>query len=292
MNQINLGTSSWNFSDWKGVFYPQSISSNQMLRFYAEKFVTVEVNTSFYALPKPTTLVNWLESVPPGFSFCLKAPRAITHEKRLRDCRSETLAYLDALRSLGPAAAPALLQLPPSLTRAKDGQTLANYLTWLAGELGDLRLGVEVRSRDLMTEAFAKFLAEHGMALVLVDREGTPDLFPIWASIVESENAPSFCLIRWIGDDKNGPTGNRELSNLRDGDLSKWADRIQQLSEAGCEVFGYMHNPYEGHSPASVNRLIDRLDGRVAMDAWPPEDWVGEDASAKEGNQLSLFGDE
>ena len=89
---IALGTSSWSFDAWRGVFYPESTGKTEMLAYYARQFPTVEVNTSFYALPEPSRLIKWVESVPRGFTFALKFPRRISHEKRLVDCEEETRA--------------------------------------------------------------------------------------------------------------------------------------------------------------------------------------------------------
>lgn len=289
MMALSIGTSSWNFKEWQGIFYPATLPGNRHLAFYATHFRTVEVNTSFYGLPKPATLVNWIESVPPGFTFSLKAPRSITHEKRLVDCRAETLAYLDALRSLGEACGPGLLQLPPSLTRRSDGRTLAHFLDWLARELADLRIAVEVRSADLMTTAFAQYLAERDMALVLADHEGLSDLWAHWQLTMDSGTYPRHAFIRWIGDDRNGPRGNRELVHLRDKQLACWATRIEKLLQHGIQVYGYMHNTYEGHSPSSVNRLYDLLGKRWTLEEWPPSNWQWQDDDGTSGNQLSLF---
>lgn len=270
MPSINLGTSSWQFDEWRGIFFPAGLPRTNYLTYYAGQFNSVEVNTTFYGLPRPATLLNWIESVPTGFTFCLKFPRAITHEKRLEDCTQETLAFLDVVRSLGEAAAPALLQFPPDFTRQIYGRRLAAYLDWLAGEVSGLRIGVEVRAPDLMTPAFATYLAERGLAYVLVDRTDTPDIFPLWWSLVEEGKAPGFTLIRWIGDDKNGPKGNDALVAPRDKQLAQWALRLTQLYTAGSDVYGYMHNPYEGHSPASLRRLQTRLAAQVSLPSWPP----------------------
>ena len=267
---VHLGTSSWLFDAWRGIFYPERLPRNQYLLHYATQFDTVEVNTSFYALPAPSTLITWVESVPPGFTFALKFPRVISHDKRLVDCEAETRAFLDALRALGPAAAPAFLQLPPDFTRAVHGRALAAYLDWLAAAAADLRIAVEVRAPDLMTPAFAAFLAQRRFALVLVDRVGTPDLFPAWAEAFAAGGGPAFAFVRWIGDDRQGPQGDRELQVFRDDQLESWTGRIVALAEQGKAVFGYMHNPYEGHSPASVRRLQSRLAARIPLPPWPP----------------------
>lgn len=267
---IRLGTSSWQFEGWQGVFYPEGLPKDQQLVYYAKQFDTVEVNTSFYGLPRPSTLVKWIESTPDGFQFCLKAPRAITHDKRLINAQEETMQFLEVLRSLGDAAAPAFLQFPPNFSRQMNGKTLATYLDWLAGELKGVRMGVEVRAKDLMTPAFATFLAERGFCMVLIDRLDSVDLFEAWYALLSEHKAPTFSMIRWIGDDRNGPQGDRELSAPQDERLALWAERMIQLNDAGAEIYGYMHNPYEGHSPASVRRMQTLLAPRVALRAWPP----------------------
>jgi uncharacterized protein YecE (DUF72 family) len=287
---IALGTSSWSFDAWRGVFYPESTGKNEMLAYYARQFPTVEVNTSFYALPEPSTLIKWVESVPQGFTFALKFPRRISHEKRLVDCEAETRALLDALHALGPCAGPAFLQLPPDFSRKRYGRELAAYIDWLATWREHLALAVEVRAKDLMTEAFARFLAERGIALVLADRKGTPDLFDIWAEVGTTVKV---AMVRWIGDDRNGPSGDREITAPQDEKLDMWARRLVMLEDAGIACFGYVHNPYEGHSPATVRRLLERL-GERAM-PWPPvghpapEDDKMEDNDADSAGQMRLF---
>lgn len=271
-DDVHIGTSSWLFDGWRGIFYPDKLARTRYLPYYAGQFDTVEVNTSFYALPAPSTLINWVESVPPGFTFALKFPRAISHDKRLVGCVDETLALLDALRALGTAAGPAFLQLPPDCTRSNCGRALASYLDWLAPQAGGLRLAVEVRAPDLMTPAFATFLAARGFALVLVDRKGVPDLYPVWQDVLAAHGGPQHIFIRWIGDDRNGPSGDHTLQLLRDDELATWAARIAALTAQGREVYGYMHNPYEGHSPASVRRLQAKLAAHGTLGAWasPP----------------------
>lgn len=280
---ISLGVASWLFDAWRGVFYPEALPRTQYLAYYARHFRTVQVNSSFYGQPRPTTVDKWLQSTPGGFTFCLKFPRTISHEKRLVNCEAETLSFLDLLRRLGNRAAPALLQLPPSLNRQRDGRALADYLAWIAPRLDGLCLAVEVRSPDLMTPAFAAYVAGLGIGLALVDRVGTADLFDAWLALVEQGSAPDFALIRWIGDDKDGPTGDREIAFPRDADLDCWTTRLATLDGLGVDVFGYMHNPYEGHSPASVRRLEERLQAVVDLPTWAPPPVASRPA------QMSLF---
>src|SRR5690606_6215964 len=110
------------------------------------------------------------------------------------------------------------------------GRELATYLEWLAIQRGELAMAVEVRAKDLMTPAFARFLADHGFALVLADRKGTPDLYDEW---LEIGAATGLAMIRWIGDDRNGPKGDREISAPQDAKLDEWSARMLALEVAG-----------------------------------------------------------
>lgn len=280
---IRLGCSSWQFDGWKGVFYPDRLPANEQLAWYVRHFDTIEVNTTYYALPRPAVLIDWVETAPPGFTFALKAWRAITHDKMLVGAESETLGWLDCIRALGDAAAPGLLQLPPQLRRATHGRALATYLDWLADKSEDVRVAVEVRAADLMTVSFASFVAERGMALAVVDRQGQADIFPLWEEVMQAGKAPNFALLRWIGDDRNGPQGDAEIQQPRDEELQRWADRLRQMQAQGIACYGYMHNPYEGHAPESVRRLY-RLLGDAPYGGALPVAPSDEDAG-----QLSLF---
>lgn len=271
--KVTLGTSSWTFDGWRGPFYPANLARNDWLTFYARHFSGVEVNTSFYGLPAPSVLIRWVESVSPGFTFALKFPKRITHEATLRDCEAETTAFLDVLAALGPAAGPALLQLPPSLSRRSHGAVLARYLDGLAAQLArqpgnrGQRVAVEVRAVDLMTAAFARFLDERGLTLALVDRVDTPDLFDLWQA---AGNRAGFAFVRWIGDDRTGPSGDGAVVVPQDAKLAQWAERLAPLVRAGVDVYGFMHNPYEGHAPASVRRLVAALADVEVTAAWAP----------------------
>ena len=279
-----LGTASWTFSDWQSVFYPDGLADRDRLAWYATQCNSVEVNTSFYGLPTPSTLVQWVESVPSGFTFSLKAPRLITHERRLVDCKQESLAFLDVLRSLGDAAAPGLLQFPPSFSRAREGRILAHYLEWLAGALDGLPLSVEVRSSDLMTPAFARFLSERGMTLVVVERTGTDDFFAAW-----EESAAPYLFLRLIGNDGEPLPNDRELQRPQEESLDLWALRMIGLLEKGIPVYCYTHNTLEGHSPASMRRLRERIHARYPLPDWSPEMVVAENDDSVSAGQLALF---
>ena len=292
MNSENLGTlcfgtSSWSFPDWRGVFYPPQTPADRQLSYYAANFNSVEVNTSFYALPKPKTLLSWLESVPPEFTFSLKAPREITHEKRLVEVEQLTAAYLDVVRSLGPVAAPGLIQFPATFTRSRAGRLLANFIDNLATFAPDVPLSVEVRAADLMTTAFARFLMERRIGFVVVERTGQPDTYPNWQAAAASVDSLLPLHIRLIGHDRDPLPDDKAIRRPQEELLDKWAKRIADLLQSGTDVFCYVHNPFEGHAPESVQRLRSRVGQLVPLPDWNPE--IVPPPGEEDSGQLALF---
>ena len=271
MGTLRVGASSWSFPDWRGVFYPPRTPADRQLSFYATKFNSVEINTSFYALPAPRTLLRWLESAPAEFTFSLKAPREISHEKQLLDVEQVTGAYLDIVRCLGHRAAPGLLQFPAAVSRRRAGRRLANFVDRLAGAAAEIPLSVEVRAIDLMTPAFARFLMERRIGFVVVERAGQPDTYADWQAAAESAG-PSLPLhIRLIGQDRDPLPDDKMIRRPQDELLDRWARRIADALLAGRDVFCYVHNPFEGHAPETVRRLRARVGEHLPLPAWNPE---------------------
>ena len=287
LGTLRVGTSSWSFPDWRGVFYPPQTPADRQLSHYAAKFNSVEVNTSFYALPAPKTILRWLESVPPEFTFSLKAPREITHEKRLVDVEQLTAAYLDVVRSLGPVAAPGLIQFPATFTRSRAGRLLANFVDNIATQAPDIPLSVEVRAADLMTTAFARFLMERRIAFVVVERTSQPDTYPNWQAAAASVDSPLPLHIRLIGHDRDPLPDDKTIRRPQDQLLDKWANRIADLLRNGTDVFCYVHNPFEGHAPETVRRLRSRVGQLVPLPDWNPE--IVPPAGEEDSDQLALF---
>ena len=287
LGTLRIGTSSWSFPDWRGVFYPPQTPADQQLGHYAAKFNSVEVNTSFYALPAPKTLLRWLERVPAEFTFSLKAPREITHEKRLVDVEQLTTAYLDVVRSLGPVAAPGLIQFPATCTRINAGRRLANFIDSLATVASEIPLSVEVRAFDLMTTAFARFLMERRIGFVVVERTGQPDTYAIWQEAAASVGSRLPLHIRLIGHDRDPLPDDKTIRRPQDQLLDKWARRIADLLLNGTNVFCYVHNPFEGHAPESVRRLRSRVGQLFPLPDWNPE--IVPPAEEEDSGQLALF---
>ncbi len=284
---LHIGTSSWSFPDWRGGFYPSQTPADQQLSYYAAQFNSVEANTSFYALPVPKTLLRWLESAPEQFTFSLKAPREITHEKRLVNSEQTTAAYLDVLRSLGPAAAPGLIQFPASFTRTSDGRRLANFIDSLATMAPEVSLSVEVRAFDLMTTAFARFLLERAVGFVVVERTGQPDTYANWQAAADSTGTGIPFHLRLIGNDRDPLPDDKRIRRPQDELLDKWAIRIADLLKVGTDVYCYVHNPFEGHAPESVRRLRNRVGQYLPLPDWNPT--TVRPAGEEDSGQLSLF---
>ncbi|HSQ03800.1 MAG TPA: DUF72 domain-containing protein [Burkholderiales bacterium] len=124
--QMLAGTSGYSYKEWLGHFYPEKLPANAMLRYYAERFSTVEINNTFYRMPAEAMLARWSDEVPENFSFTLKAPRRITHDKRLREAESDVAEFLRRAAALRKKLGVVLFQLPPSLK--KDLPRLRDFL--------------------------------------------------------------------------------------------------------------------------------------------------------------------
>jgi uncharacterized protein YecE (DUF72 family) len=164
--QIRVGTSGWSYKEWKGVFYPADLPADDMLRFYATRLQTVEINNSFYRIPKEKVLLDWAAQVPPEFRFVLKASRRITHINRLAD-EDDSLGYfMRTVNVLGERLGPTLFQCPPSLR-----MDLARLTDFLARVPRTWRTAMEFRHASWFTDSVYAALREHNIALVAVDED-------------------------------------------------------------------------------------------------------------------------
>jgi uncharacterized protein YecE (DUF72 family) len=171
---ILVGTSGWQYRDWRGPFYPEGVPQRRWLEHYASAFATVEVNNAFYRLPERDTFVAWRERTPADFCVAVKMSRYLTHIKRLREPAEPVERFLSRAEGLGDRLGPVLLQLPPTL-RADDGlldATLARFPS-------AVRVAVEPRHRSWWTSRTRSVLERHGAALVWADRLGRP-VTPLW----------------------------------------------------------------------------------------------------------------
>lgn len=270
--RVLIGTQGWNYAAWVGPFYPEGTKTAEMLSLYAQAFRTVEVDSTFYATPAAKSVRGWAERSPAGFVFSLKLPREITHERRLRGAADETELFLERARLLGPKLGPVLVQLGPDFAPSELG-ALRDFLPLLPR---DLRFAVEVRqerwTRPNVLPDLLALLADHGVALALSDGQWLPR-----DAVLELAAAPTadFLYLRWMGP-------NRDLTDFshvqipREAEAREWAAVLHRIVELGIDIYGYVNNHYEGHSPASARELQSFL-GQRPVD--PRE--IGE--------QISLF---
>ena len=215
MMQLLAGTSGFSYKEWLGKFYPEKHPVDQMLRYYAGHFDTVEINNTFYRMPAEAMLANWAEQVPEGFSFTLKAPRRITHELRLKECESQVAEFLRRAQALGGKLGPILFQLPPFLK--KDLPRLQGFLALLhAGRPA----AFEFRNDSWQDDEVFAALRERGAMLCYTDTD-------------EGDSPPVVA------------TADCAYLRLRrthydEADLSAWAGRIAALRLARAYVY-FMH---------------------------------------------------
>jgi uncharacterized protein YecE (DUF72 family) len=166
--RLYSGTSGFSYAFWKGPFYPEKIKNEDMLAFYAQQLDCVEINNTFYRMPKAEMLEGWRQKVPEGFVFVVKASQRITHRQKLDDT-DDSVAYLwNIVQALGSRLGPVLFQLPPFLRR--DDEKLARFLGKLPKEM---RAVLEVRHKSWLDDAVFAMLRDHGVTLCYSDMDPT-----------------------------------------------------------------------------------------------------------------------
>ncbi len=247
MRELHLGTQGWSYKSWVGNFYPANTAASDYLNQYARQFHAVEIDSTYYGAPRPQTVKQWHEITPENFRFTAKFPQAITHEKMLKDATSETLQFLDAMTPLGDKLGPLLLQFPYQFKPNKHSM-LSEYLAALPR---NFRYAVEVRHRGWLNDSFFNLLAQHRVALALADYAYMPKL---------DRATTDFVYIRWLGNRKDIPDDHYETVRIqRDEELDRWSALITQFLDQGVTVWGFANNHYQGHSPATVRALLERI---------------------------------
>jgi uncharacterized protein YecE (DUF72 family) len=168
--KYRVGTSGFSYKEWKGTFYPEDLADGEMLRYYAERLDAVEINNTFYRMPTRRLLEGWAEQVPESFAFALKAPRRITHQKKLSGVEEDVGYLLDTANALGPRLGPILVQLPPYLK--KNLALLAEFVALIPD---GARAAVEFRSSSWFDDEVYDTLRARGVALVVSDMDDKPE---------------------------------------------------------------------------------------------------------------------
>ncbi|HXT69236.1 MAG TPA: DUF72 domain-containing protein [Vicinamibacterales bacterium] len=231
--KIHVGTSGYNYAEWKGTFYPDDLPTKSMFQFYSGVFSTVEINYTFYRMPTQKTTAAWLAQAPEGFTYALKAPQRITHMQKLKGAGENVRFFADAARVLGIHLGPLLFQLPPTFRC-----DLARLESFLAEIPADLRPAFEFRHDSWLTEEVYALLRARKAALCIAD----------------------------FGD-KTTPfvaTARHGYFRLRDegyqpDDIARWADRILEQHDAWDDVFVYFKHEDEGKGPEFARAFMEVL---------------------------------
>ncbi len=192
-----IGTSGFQYAEWKGTFYPEDLPANQMLPFYAERFSTTEINYTFHRIPAAKTVNNWKQLTPENFRFSLKAPQKITHFARLRDCADTLRYFCDVVVALGQKLGPVLFQLPPNFK--KDIFVFGDFVNGLPG---GMRAAFEFRHESWFDDEVLETLKASNAALCIADTEKleTPEIATANYGYLRlrREDYPKIDIERWV----------------------------------------------------------------------------------------------
>jgi uncharacterized protein YecE (DUF72 family) len=266
---VRIGISGWTYPPWRGQFYPPKLPHREELRYAASRLTALEINGSFYALQRPTSYWAWYHQVPEDFVLTVKAPRFITHLKKLRDVSLPVANFLaSGPLALGDKLGPLLWQLPPMF--GFNPQRLAEFFAGLPRSTGEaaylarhhedrlagrawtgtdadrpLRHAVEVRHDSFRDPAFIALLAEHAIAAVVADTAGR------WPFITDL--TADFVYVRLHGDEELYTSGYDAAA------LRGWADRIRGWQSGGRDVFVFFDNDVKVRAPYDAMSLIELI---------------------------------
>ena len=226
---LRVGTSGWQYRDWRGVFYPPGLAQRAWLEYYSGRYGTVENNAAFYRLPSRETFAAWRARTPDGFVMAVKASRYLTHVRRLRDPAEPVGRLMRAAAGLGDRLGPVLLQLPPNLPA--DARALEDCLREFTRFPGT-RVAVEFRHPSWWAEETRQALERHGAALCWADRAGHP-VTPLWRTA-------DWGYLRFHeGAAQPWPRYGAPV-------LRTWAQRMARAWPGDADVFVYFNNDQGG----------------------------------------------
>ena len=226
---LYVGTSGYSYKEWKGTFYPEDLPDKQMLRFYGERFRSVEINNTFYRMPKASVLEAWAKEVPADFMFVLKASQRITHHQRLKDTDDSVSYLLEVAGALKERLGPLLFQLPPYLK--KDAPRLREFLALLPS---DRRAAFEFRHQSWFDDEVFGLLRDHRAVLCIAEAENDLEI-------------PFVSTADW---------GYLRLRrpDYGDAELKAWAKRVQE--QKWREAFIFFKHEEEGKGPEMAKRFL------------------------------------
>lgn len=237
---IRIGTSGWTYQHWRGTFYPENLPQREWLEYYAEQFDTVELNASFYRIPKSGVSESWKRRTPDAFRFSVKMSRLITHVHRLEHCEEVMKWFFEALAPLSEKITAFLLQLPPSL--CPEPPALRAFLEQLPP---GSRYVFEFRNPDAYRGAIPEILSEHGAGFCIHDLTGLESPLLVTSNLV---------YVRFHGH------RGRYAGSYPDELLYEWVKRIMVWTEQGRDVLCYFNNDIGGNAVHNAQTLRSFLE--------------------------------
>jgi len=225
---VRIGCSGWIYQHWRGLFYPQDLPVKRWFAFYADNFDTVEINNSFYRLPKPETFEAWSDQAPEGFCYAVKANRFLTQAKKLKDCAEPLARQMASFNALRPALGPILYQLPPRFRINLD--RLESFLALLPEDTTNV---FEFREPSWYTDETFALLERYGASLCIHDMPGSKS---------PTEAVGPIAYLRF-----HGGIG-KYFGRYPDPALRDWADWIRDRAAEGRAVGAYFNNDPQAHA--------------------------------------------
>jgi uncharacterized protein YecE (DUF72 family) len=240
---VRVGTSGWQYDDWRGRFYPDDVPKRSWFSYYAERFPTVEVNATFYRLPRTSTVERWHDAAPAGFRYAIKGSRYLTHNRKLNAPADPVATITGRMGPLQSFHGVWLWQLPPNLH--VDVDRLATFVATLPGGPGH---AVEVRHRSWYVDEVADVLREHGVALVWLSDGQLPDDAPVTAP---------FVYLRLHGLDED--VDRRYRWDYTAEELQPWVERLRAAAGEGRDGWVFFNNDHAARAPRNARLMIDML---------------------------------
>jgi len=227
-----IGTSGFQYSEWKGNFYPQDLPTTKMLSFYAERFATTEINYTFHRIPAQKTIESWKAQTPERFRFASKAPQKITHWAKLRDCANTMDYFCKVITDLGERLGPVLFQLPP--TFKKDTDVLSSFLR----ELPSMRAAFEFRHESWFDDEIFDVLRSRNVALCIADTD---------ALATPNKITAGYGYLRLRRED------------YTEEDVKRWSDFVCEQKANWTDAFVYFKHEERGIGPKLARQMIELL---------------------------------
>ncbi len=245
MSDWHLGTIGFSYKDWVGEFYPPGTSQAGYLPHYCKAFNSVEMDTTFHSIPKASIVESWYANSPDNFVFCLKTPRLITHDLKLKGIQSLMDEFLASISPLQRKLGPILIQLPPSFSQ----EALPVLVDFLESLPVSHRFAIELRHPSWYNPKTGQLLADHKVCWVMIDYPNIPK------SIICTTD---FLYIRWIG--VNGSYHHHSYERVDKSDqLKAWIQAIDPFRAQVAKIYGYFNNDYAGFAAGTCQRFMRLL---------------------------------